>query len=393
MYDIYTAAPAESALFVYNRDLALQGVVEVYGSLIMERALYGVGTWELHTVAGAKGVDLLRIGSIVSLGQSDSRAGVVTRISVDNGRNNEAVTVSGTMLKGLASKRIIVPPTATEDPAAMGMESIRASAEEVLRHYLSLSLITPRDPNRVLPGLAMDSLHDPPRGPDTPWYALHDELLVEVLEEIGEWTLYGWDIRLDLKAKQLVAVVIPPRDLTRGNAVGQPPALFSRDIGNLGGYTYTDDSGGYTNTLYIGGTGEYEEQLVLARSVGVDGKELPALLTGWDRNETWIGAGNINDPERLVEEGLYKHNDRREPLITLDAEIIDTPAYRYGQRWDLGDIVTVYAHPAGQALRLDSQITAVREVYEAGRRMLDVTFGDRQPSLKQELKRLKKDTR
>ena len=56
----------------------------------------------------------------------------------------------------------------------------------------------------------------------------------------------------------------------------------------------------------------------------------------------------------------------------------------YEKDWDLGDIVTIET----ERYKEDKRITEIREVYERGKKEIQVTFGDKVPMLEEQIKKL-----
>ncbi|MDL2257855.1 siphovirus ReqiPepy6 Gp37-like family protein [Eubacteriales bacterium OttesenSCG-928-K08] len=390
MYDVYGRVPKNRDLFVLDTNLTQVGLIPKYTSFTFERSHWGVGKFTLVLPEQAMDADKLAEGRIICMGMSDARAGIIRKIQADDDRNTDNITVSGFMLKGAARLRIIVPPTQTEDPNALGWDRVQGTAEDVYRHYAARHMIAPVDDNRRLPGIVLDDIADPPRGIITPWQCQHNEKLHEVFAEIGEWTGMGWDIRLDEKNKRMVFVVVPGRDKTTTNTDGNSPVIFTPAMDNIISNRYTYDKSEYTNAPYIGGAGEDEDQLVLTAYMDDEGNQLEDPIAGWDRREAWISAGNVDDPEKLYFEGLHKHKDTRKLIQGLEGEIIPTGSFVYGVDWDLGDIVTVVMDVLGKRLLLDTRITLVREIYERGRINVEAVVGSNSLTLADRITELNK---
>ena len=241
MYNVYKQRPSNTDIFVYDESLTQVGLISEYESFIIERSHFSIGQFTLTVPETAVDADKLEDGRIITLGQSDCRAGIVRSIEANESRDEKIITIQGYMLKGLTRLRIIVPPTLTEDPEALGWDRTSGTAEEVYRHYIEKHITNPTDANRKIPLVVLDDLADPPRGIETPWQCQHDETLPDVLEEIGEWTDVGWDIRLDITNKKMVFVVIPGRDKTLDNTEGNSPVLFAYEMDNITVSRYLED--------------------------------------------------------------------------------------------------------------------------------------------------------
>lgn len=391
MYQLYRPRPTNRDIWVYDLPTLVQvGLVSEYTSLTMERQHTGIGQFSLTLPTHAVDAAQLREGRIICLGQSDARAGLVQRVEQDRERGPKMAVVEGRMLKGAVHRRIIVPPTATEDPAALGWDRVSGTAEEVYRHFVSRHIVSPTDVNRALPGVVLDDLASPPRGISTPWQCQHDELLEDVLPAIGDWTDMGWDMRLDIRNKRIVFVAVPGRDLTQGNAAGNSPVVFSEGFGNIVVSKYILDKSEYVNSPYLGGAGEDENQLVLTAYVDDSGAQITDPIAGWDRREGWIGVGNEDDPAALISSGLQKLRDSWKYIRGLEAQVTPRGSFAYGVDWDVGDKVTAIIEALGGRLRLDARVMVAREVYERSSSTVEVTLGSGALQLKDRIIELQK---
>ena len=89
------------------------------------------------------------------------------------------------MLKGLAKRRVCVPPLAAgaREYQDFGWDRFTGSAEAAYLYYAQGNLITPEDARRVIPNLiAADNQN---RGEVLPWQARFDRLDV-LFQTIGE---------------------------------------------------------------------------------------------------------------------------------------------------------------------------------------------------------------
>lgn len=390
MYDVYRPRPTNRSIWVYDRSLERAGLINEYTSLEMERQHFGIGKFSLTLPVRAVDADKLEDDRIICLGQSGAHAGIVQRIEQDRERGPKYIKVEGRMLKGLVHRRIIVPPTATEDPEALGWDRVNGTAEEVFRHYVSRHIVSPTDGNRALPGVVLDDLASPPRGIATPWQCQHDERLEDVLPEISAWTDMGWDMRFDVRNKRIVFVVVPGRDLTQGNAEGNSPVVFSEGFGNIVVSRFLADKSEFVNSVYIGGVGQDEEQLVLASYVDDAGQQIAEPLSGWDRREGWISVGNEDDPAALIIGGLQKLCDGWRLIRGLEAQVTPTGAFTYGVDWDVGDKVTAIVDVLGKRLRIDARVTMAREIYERAGTKVEVTLGSSALQLTDRITELRK---
>jgi hypothetical protein len=266
------------------------------------------------------------------------------------------LTVKGCMLKGLAKRRVCVPPAAGARPYQdFGWDRFTGSAEAAYLHFAQNNLINPEDAFRAFPNLTAAINQD--RGIVLPWQARFDRLDT-LFQAIGDATEMGWDIVPDISGKQFIFRVWEGLDRTQGASL----CLISEENGNAADMTYKQINSGSATTVYVGGAGEDEERFIL--SVGGN-------VSGISRRELWAEAGSLEEPDLLT---LYAQNKLTDAAAktTLTADLIDSGACRYGRDYDVGDKVIV----SGRGAYMAARITEITETYENGARALKGTFGD-----------------
>lgn len=248
-------------------------------------------------------------------------------------------------------------------------------AETIIKHYVYKHAAEPADEKRAFPGLTVAP--DQKRGMETRW-SDRFRLLTEVLKDIGEFTGLGYEIRVDLINKGFVFDVIPEKDQTQGTL--DNPVTLSVDYDNQGGLDYTHDVSGDVSLAYAGGAGEDEDRLIQA--VGRSSED--EALTGYDRRETWLDCGSIDEVDGLIYEARYKLAQKQK-TEALTGQMLPNQSFEYRKDWDLGSIVTVQSRALG--LVQAQKVTAVKEVYEQGRVEIIPTFGKRNKTILDEIRK------
>lgn len=414
-----------ASIYVFDPDTAeYLGEVDAYTSCVLERSWQGVGDCQIVMDTRCAGAELLQVGRVITIGNAWHKAAILTAERLDGARGSHRRTLTGVELKGIARLRITVPPTAQEDPDALGYDRVIGAGEEVLRHYADRHMVNPTSEYRKIPLLELEPAADPPRGKETPWQTRYENLQ-DVLSDIAEYCDIGWNVAMDYPRRRWLLTVSEGRDLTMGNAQapsgggeapegrgrpeGDPQAgtparqsrdgaetfvAFEEDFRNLTTSSYTYDRGGYTNALYLGGAGEDENRLVIVRYVDEEHELLEEPLSGLARAEEMIDVGNVELPDEAEYEGLHKYVSGFSPLRTLTAQISPAGPFVYEADWDLGDKVTVQVRDAavGLSVRMDARVLTVEETYERGGQSLRVTFGKEEPTIGQALRQAQRQT-
>ena len=383
-----------ASIYVFDPDTAeYLGEVDAYTSCVLERSWQGVGDCQIVMDTRCAGAELLQVGRVVTIGNAWHKAAILTAERLDGARGSHRRTLTGVELKGIARLRITVPPTAQEDPDALGYDRVIGAGEEVLRHYADRHMVNPTSEYRKIPLLELEPAADPPRGKETPWQTRYENLQ-DVLTDIAEYCDIGWNVAMDYPRRRWLLTVSAGRDLTVGREGAETFVAFEEDFRNLTTSSYTYDRGGYTNALYLGGAGEDENRLVIVRYVDEEHELLEEPLSGLARAEEMIDVGNVELPDEAEYEGLHKYVSGFSPLRTLTAQISPAGPFVYETDWDLGDKVTVQVRDAavGLSVRMDARILTIEETYERGGQSLRVTFGKEEPTIGQALRQAQRQT-
>lgn len=362
-------------LRVMTSDFVFVAILDTYESLQWSRKLYEVGDVELHIHAGSPAADALQTGHIVFV--DESMAAVLQCVEKTESRDGIEIVAKGVQLKGISQRRVTVPGQ-KQDQTFYGydrypdLDADDAPAESVLLHYAETHLVSPEDSNRAIPHLMLAA--DQQRGPVLRWQSRF-ESLDKVFSEIGEYSGMGYDISLDLARERYIFNVLWGADHT---ATSEQPVVFSPIMENLSSSKYTVDDKPWLNTAYAGGAGEDEARLI---QTVFDGEAAP---TGFNRRETWVDCGSIDDVNDLIYEARYKVREKKR-TESLTGELVPSGPFLYGRDWNLGDLVTIRNEHLG--VSLDLRITEIKYVYEPGKEQITPVFGSRTKNLLDEVRK------
>lgn len=351
-------------LKIIDIDFNYLAEIDDYESLAWRRRWHKPGDFELHINVNKQYTEQLQKGNIVLFGD---KAGIIRHREIkidDTGKGGEELVIKGSSLSCIVGRRITIPP------AGYAYDKVTANIETIMKGYVDRNCINPVDTKRKIPLLELAS--DQARGMKTT-YQTRLKQLDEELEKLSLVSGLGWDITLDIENKKWVFDVFEGRSLTAGQAVN-PPVIFSVDFDNIKAQQYVDSESGYRNIAYVGGQGEGVDRAIT--EVGED-------TAGLDRYETFVDARDLEDEINLPDRGRQKLSEMQE-IKTFESEIMTDGPFRYGEDWDLGDIVTVQNKKWD--LTLDTRITEVTEIYEKDGFRVEVTFGSNIPTLVEKIK-------
>ena len=344
------------AIHILTPDLDMVGEISVYRSLRIRRQFRGVGDFELVLPLSYPMADRLAQDQVLCPVTAPHKAMLVEEITKNEGA--DTLIVKGYTLSGLLRRRVCVPPAMSD--ATFGYDRIISDAESIMRHYVESNVTAPQSEARRMPCVALEEENLRRGMQGVPWSARFEQL-DELLASVGTYCDAGFAIVPDFTRKKLVFTFLPGRDKTGADG---SRVTFGVHMGNVSGTTATASAQQAKNAAIVGGAGEDENRLILSVSPGGE--------TGLFRREMFVDAGSRSDPEELKAEGAHKLSDRA-AVFSIRADVIDTPSCRYGETWELGDLVTVVARGA----QMHARITQVQESHEAGRPVrIEATFGD-----------------
>ncbi len=371
------------------------GIITNFESLICIWNFYECGTFELTINKNKTNANKLQKDNMIIVNKKDDKILLIDKVVTTTNKNSKTLKVTGTCIKGITKRRII---------ATNGYDRVaETEAENVQKHYIKNHITESyydniRTPERDIKWIEIAPTKN--RGIKTVWQArltiLHDEL-----KHISEDTGLGWYGYLDRNKKKIIFDSLRGTDRTinqiensntykslenftqtqlqqytheelRGT-VKQPYIVFSEKKKNLLEGKRTDDNNNYKNVGYIAGKGENEDRLIT-----VLGK-----AEGFDRREVLIDLNNIEDPDELKQEG-QKKLDTYKKIQTIEGKVYEIPNMEYEKDFFLGDLVTLES----DGLYEDKRIVQVKEILERNNKTIELGFGDKIPSLGEEIKRM-----
>ncbi len=343
--------------------LDLQGEVDNYLSLTFCRNYHLPGKFQLVTNYKVQNADKLNINSLIMLGADKYKTAIIRHKEIkSNERGEEILTVKGYALGVITQQRITIPPVGE------AYDNQDAGAETVMKHYVKRNCLD--IPGMEFPMLAIAENKN--RGPVVKWQSRYKNL-GEELEQISRLTGLGWHIYPDFEQKKWIFDICSGRDFSVSQQ-NNPPVIFSPEFENISSQEFTDSLIGFANYAVVAGQGEGVDREIVMVGSGA---------TGLDKHVIFVDARDIENTADLSERGKVKLAEHQR-IISLQSEVLTRGPFQYQKDWDVGDIVTVQNKDWN--ITMDTRITEVEEIYEAGGFKLNVTFGKNTPTLTQKLK-------
>jgi hypothetical protein len=348
---------------ILSPTLDLQGEVDNYLSFSFVRRYHSPGEFQLVTNRKVQNADKLNINQMVMLGGDKYKTGIIKYKEIKtNDKGEEILTVKGYTLGAITRQRITIPP----DGLAYDIQE--ADGETAMKHYVQRNCLD-------IPGMEFPNLVIAPnknRGESIRWQSRYKNL-EEELEQISRLSNLGWHIYLDFDLKVLIFDIYKGRNFSASQQIN-PPVIFSPRFENVKSQEYTDSLIGFANYAIVAGQGEGVD-----RTVVMTGSD----ATGIDKHVIFVDARDIENSVDLIQRGEVKLSEHQR-TISFQSEILSSGPFQYQKDWDVGDIVTVQNKDWN--ITMDTRITEVEEIYEAGGFKLNVTFGESIPTLTQKLK-------
>lgn len=353
-------------VYVFDRNLIMQGLIESYTSLIWRRRYSNHGNFELHCSLTPENLELLKKDNIIWKNDDEEAGYIQYRNLALNSNGDEVLVVQGKFLTGYLNRRII-----------WGTENLNMASELAIRQLINNNAINPLDVDRKINLLALGEVKG--YAQLTNMQTSYKNLLDEV-EMIASTAKLGIRTILDLLNKKIVFDIYEGVDRASGNDVNAP-IIFSIEYDNVLEQEYTDSSLDYRNVALIAGEGEGAERKTTVVGEGVD----------LDRYEVYFDARDIQskeEDETIMPETEYlqllrdRGNDKLseyKDVQTFDSKINLNSNLVYKEDFDLGDKATCVSKKWG--ITIDTRITEIEEVYESTGKQVNVVFGNSMPTL------------
>ena len=380
---------------IINTKFELLGIITTFESLICIWNYYECGTFELTINKNKINTDKLKKDNMLIVNKRDDKILLIDKVVVSTEKISKTMKVTGTCIKGVTKRRIV---------ATNGYDRISENyAENVQKHYLKKHLVESyydniRTPERDISWIKIAPTQN--RGIKTVWQArltnLHDEE-----KHISEDTGLGWYGYLNRKEKCIYFDSLEGTDRTVNQTenpttheylkdftqeqlqqythkqlegiIKHPYIIFSEKKKNLLEGKTTDDNSNYKNVGYVAGKGESEDRLITVLGTA----------KGFDRREVLIDLNNIEDIDELKTEG-QKKLDTYKTIQSIEGKVYQIPNMEWEKDFFLGDLVTLESN----GIYEDKRIIQAKEIYEKNNKTVELGFGDKVPTLGEEIKRI-----
>ncbi len=335
---------------ILNQDFNQIGILSNWQEFIWMPAWNAETTFELTLDCDAHNADKLTEGAIV-YADADDAVGIIDYVNPIKDGDNNILTVSGYGLKDITKRRVTVPPSGSAYDTYSS-----AYPDAIVASLIDKHIINPTDTNRQISGFTVAAA--PGIGTAVDFSTRFKSLQEEIYELLVADGL-GLKCSLDIAAQMAQFSVAHGVDRTIDQDTNAR-AMFSLVNGSLVSLNHEIDASSYKNMLYVGGQGEGTDREVIT---------LGSTLTGWDRNEVFVDARDVDNTDGLYDRGNSKLADLSK-LQSITAEVADA----YSGQYSLGDYVSVYNEFDGAWYNV--QIAVIADTYAAGKAFRrEITLG------------------
>lgn len=361
-------------IYIFNREIELQGILDRFDSLLWNRKYFKPGDFELHCSLNDKSIQLLKEGNIVYK-DNGSEAGYITSKQLyKDVEGKEVIRVKGSFLTNYLSQRI-----------NWGRINFNGKTELLIRQLITDNAISPSNIDRKINNLVLGDLKN---FIDIIQYQNSFGNIIECLENISNTSNIGYRSIFDIQEKKIIFDLYKGVDRSINNGV-RAPCIFSRDFENILEQEYTESVNDYKNTCLIAGSGEAEERRLTSIEVG----------QGIDRYELFVDARDLEDTKDEVRMSDFEYfpilkqrgNEKlkeHDKIKTFDSKVDTAGNNIYKKDYNLGDIITKEDYKWN--LTIDTRITGIEEVYEEKGMEIYATFGNDIPNILDKLRQVVK---
>ena len=341
----------------YDANLNLVGVVEDFIGLKFKRHFTRIGDFEIR-LDGNNRTEVGVLSNSTYIKLRDLECGLITNMVETKTESEYTYTFTGQELKGIASKRIVVPPSGAET-----WKISNRTPEYIMYRLLYDHITNPANANRQIAGTFAPYTESA----NTIIYETKYTSLANELTKLAEAHQIGWVANIE--HGQIVWYLIHGVDRTLGQHNNEP-LLLGFEFDMLQSLNYSITTQPTDNMAYVLGYGE--------------GASRPLVLvgnnnTGLDRQEVYVDARNSED-NALAEVGEETIASYGDTTIVNVKPIYEARKY-YKQIYDVGDYGTLIEQ------NLNLQLTEACAIWEENQYKLELVFGYNGKNLAGALKR------
>nr|DAU84135.1 MAG TPA: hypothetical protein [Caudoviricetes sp.] len=342
------------AIRFFDKALNFLGEIQNYVSLLYTCKWSTYGSF---TIVFSGIHPLAKIDNVIMLGKDQRKNGIIKYMQYN--QSADETTIKGYSLLWLLSNRITVPPD-------LAYHTVSGTVGEIMAAYVDANTVNPSDPARTISLLEVGNISGIG---GTTRYQTRYKALTDEITTLCKASNIGAGVELDYHRKKLVFKAYEGVDRSIGQSV-RSPYILNPAHHNVTNVVATENDSETKNCAYVGGKGEGAQ-----RTINI----VNPALSGLDRRELFVDARDLENTTDLAARGQQKLAD------TVKANSYEYEAIPdgYGDRWDLGDFVTLRDKDFG--ITRTDQITEVEIAIDRTGMTITPTFGTPEKTLSEVL--------
>lgn len=314
-------------LYVLNSNREIIDTVEVFKSLIWTTRYQASGDFELYLPASVHNFELFKKAKYVVRVDRPDQCMLVKSLKLDTDiENGDYLTVTGKSLSSLLEQRIIWEQTIVE-----------GFPEDCIIELVLQNIAYNASADRFIEALTIGECVESERKMKAQFTG---DNLAEAVQSICKAYGLGYTIDIDLQYGTYFTFRVLNGLDRSSNQNTNPRVIFSNEFDNLLKTTYTLNTDNYRNVARVAGEGEGSARKMITVGEG----------SGFDRHEIFVDARDISSNEGEIDEETYNNQliergmevlSESKIVETIEGEIEPSQNYKFGEDYDVGDIVEV----------------------------------------------------
>ena len=328
-------------IYVYTAGGILEAVCTDFLSIAVNRTVNSVDVAQFDVNAVSATAQYIVYGAIVEVYRQDIAAGIAStrefagtvRGIITSYGQTTVITAQAVGTNAILSDRIVAFKSGVANRSQFSAVPAETVMKTLYNYNLSTSATTAN--GRLLSGVLSGAAAATSAGlGNTTSLSCSGQNLLSVLQEV-QFTA-GGDFALIYTAPATWTFTWYTGQLGTDKTAS---VILSRETGTVAKLVLRTNRITDTTAAVVAGQGEGSARAIVTRPA--------SLPTGLDLREEWVDARNQKTTAEYTQLGDVTLRTADERRTTLQTEVLQNAALRYGRDYFLGDLVTVYAYSAG----------------------------------------------
>lgn len=318
-------------LYVYDKSMRLISIIDSYSSLIWTDRYDDCGDFEIafpYSEEAEEYLEVLKKDCYCGIDYS-LRKMIIEKIEYEYSEDGAStIIVSGRSLESILARRIILGKT------EFGTDSSETNLQNGIKTILNQNVISPSDPKRAIQNFIFQESEDEKITSLTFSESYNGEDVYSIISELCKDKKIGFKITFN-NNNEFVFELFAGDDHSYDQQTN-PVIVFSPYYDNLKNSNFYTSTEEFKNVMLI----SVDESTTISASnitPEPEGLERREILV--DKNDLKTNQSSNLSTKRLQVKAQKKLKNEYDVKTGFDAEIVPDVLYRYGEDYDIGDIV------------------------------------------------------